>query len=389
MDTDPFDLLARALQTGGNAAAFDFLADRFRAEKNYPSLFEARLMQKRLELGLDPIQMGSLEDVPETVRPAYERAFLDAAREVGNLFLADGDIARAWPYFRAIGESAPVNAAIEKTPPGGELDSVIAIAFQERVNPRKGFELILHQYGICRAITCFDQYPGPAGREESLHLLVRTLYGEIAAGLRYAIERREGRPPDSENVAELIEGRDWLFENNSYYVDSSHLISVLRYCLDLEDPAMLRMAIEMADYGRKLSPMFEFKVDPPFENVYADHAIYLRALAGEDVDAAIAHFHRKAAESDPEQVGTSPAQVLVTLLVRLQRYREAIAASLEFLEGVPAVQLGCPSLFQLCQLAGDWEQLRSLARQRDDLLSFAAGQMGDTKAPLPQSTPSR
>jgi hypothetical protein len=182
--------------------------------------------------------------------------------------------------------------------------------------------------------------------------------------------------PDSHSVAELIAGRDWLFENNSYYIDSSHLISVLRYSLDLDDEAMLRQALEMADYGQKLSPMFEYRVDPPFQNVYADHAIYLRALVGERVEEAIAHFRQKAAESDPNQVGTAPGQVLVTLLVRLDRLREAIAASLEFLDGVPAAQLGCPTLFQLCQMAGEWDQLRQLARERGDVLSFAASLLG-------------
>jgi hypothetical protein len=287
-------------------------------------------------------------------------------------------VARAWPYFRAIGESAPVAAAIEQVKPGEDLDSVIAIAFQERVNPRKGFELILAQYGICRAITCFEQYP-EAGREEALHLLVRTLYHELATGLRSTIERQEGQAPATDRVAELIEGRDWLFEGNSYYVDSSHVISVLRFSLDLEDPAMLRMALEIADYGRRLAPMFAFKVDPPFQDVYTDHAIYLRALLGEDVEGAIAHFRKKVLDSDPEEVGTAPAQVLVTLLVRLDRVREAIAASLEFLEGVPAAQLGCPSLFQLCQMAGEWEQLKRLARERGDVLSFAASVLGPDK----------
>src|SRR5438105_2664712 len=84
-----------------------------------------------------------LRDVPADVRPAYERAFVEAAREVGGLFLADGDVTRAWPYYRAVGESAPVAAAIEQIAPGEDIESVIAIAFQERVNPRKGFELIL------------------------------------------------------------------------------------------------------------------------------------------------------------------------------------------------------------------------------------------------------
>src|SRR5215471_19026115 len=124
MEPDTFDLLQHARESGGASAGFDFLSKRFLEEKNYPSLFEARLMQKRIELGLDPIQIGSLEDVPTAVRPVYERAFVDAAREVGGLFLADGDLARAWPYYRAIGDVAPVAAAIEQTEPGEDMEPV-------------------------------------------------------------------------------------------------------------------------------------------------------------------------------------------------------------------------------------------------------------------------
>jgi len=36
-------------------------------------------------------------------------------------------------------------------------------------------------------------------------------------------------------------------------------------------------------------------------------------------------------------------------------------------------QLAGPTTFQLCQLAGDSERLKQLARERGDLLSFAAG----------------
>jgi hypothetical protein len=119
--------------------------------------------------------------------------------------------------------------------------------------------------------------------------------------------------------------------------------------------------------------MFAFKVDPPFQDVYSDHAVYLRALLGEEVEEAIAHFRRKIAECDPNVAGTAPAQVLVTLLVRLERYQDAIQISLEHLDGVPAAQLGCPTMMQLCQMAGDWSQLKRLARERGDVLSFAAG----------------
>jgi hypothetical protein len=64
--------------------------------------------------------------------------------------------------------------------------------------------------------------------------------------------------------------------------------------------------------------------------------------------------------------------VLVTLLVRLERYDEAIDVAVRYLGGIPAAQLGCPTALQLCQMAGNWDRLRQLARGQGDLVSFAA-----------------
>jgi hypothetical protein len=130
------------------------------------------------------------------------------------------------------------------------------------------------------------------GRPDCLRLLVRTLYNQLAASLRETVAATEGvTPPNS--IAELIAGRDWLFEGMSSYVDSTHLVSILRFAPDLEDPELLRMTLEMAEYGCRLSPMFHFRGDPPFEDVYLDHAVYLKALLGEDGDAAVEHFRKK------------------------------------------------------------------------------------------------
>ena len=103
-------------------------------------------------------------------RPEYEKAFVQAAREAGELFLAENDIPRAWPYFRAIGEPAPVVAAIERTDEHENMAAIIEIAYQEQIHPRKGFELILKHYGICRAISSVFQYPS-SGRPAGLHRL--------------------------------------------------------------------------------------------------------------------------------------------------------------------------------------------------------------------------
>jgi len=61
------------------------------------------------------------------------------------------------------------------------------------------------------------------------------------------------------------------------------------------------------------------------------------------------------------------------LLVRLERYGEAIEVSLEHLRDLEPSQLVCPSVYQLCQEAGDYQRLMQLAREKGDLLSFAAG----------------
>ncbi len=375
MDNGMFEEIERQLTSGGAEAGFSFLVEQFRREKKYPLLFEARLMNKRHELELPLIQTDSMDKLPEETRRSYEQATVEAAREVGGLFLSDGQIERAWPYFRAIGEPSVVAEAIDKLEleKGAEgVDAIIAIAFHEGIHPRKGFELILEHHGICRAITGLGQYPVSEGREESALLLTRTLHGEIAAGIKRVIAQQEGQAPAAASLPELIEGREWLFEGGSYYSDSSHVASVVQQSIHLKTPETLRLALELAEYGQHLAPMFHYKGEPPFENIYEDHAVYLRALLGEDVEQAIAHFRTKIAESDPEQVGTAPAEALVNLLCRLDRHAEALDVFRKHLSEADPNYLRCPTQAQLCQLSRDFTALRDLAEQRGDLLSFAA-----------------
>ena len=100
--------------------------------------------------------------------------------------------------------------------------------------------------------------------------------------------------------------------------------------------------------------------------------IYLEALLGEDVDRAVRHFDEKAAGSDPDRDGYRPAEVLVELLIRLERYDDAINAFRRYLMDAAPEDLSCPSLLQLCQMAGDFEQLKQVAKQQSDPLSYMA-----------------
>jgi hypothetical protein len=385
MESIAFREAERALESGGEQAVFDVLAQTFMRDKDYAKLFQLRVLRKRFELGLPLIQDGPGEEVPGDKRPQYEQAFIQAAREAGELFLAANDIPRAWPYFRAIGESAPVVAAIDRTEEHENMAGIIEIAYQEQIHPRKGFELILKHYGICRATSSVFQYPTREGKQDCIGLLLKSLHRDLLSNLKRVIGQKEEVALETGSISDLIAGRAWLFEDNCYYIDTSHVVSVMQYGLELDDRELLGLALDLAEYGSQLGEMFQRCGNPPFET-FADYAAYFRTVLDKDVEAGIAHFRRKVAECDPNEYGTAPAQVLVGLLSRLERYPEAIRISMEHLKDVDPNQQACPSVLQLCQWAGDFEQLRRIASEQGDVLSFTAGLLQELRLRAPQDT---
>lgn len=350
------------------------MIERFRAEGNYAQQFEAMLMKRRHELGLSlhALAPGS---IPPEARAAYDETVVSAAREVGESFLRQGEIGRAWPYFRAIGEAGPVRDALEALPVSQANDAAIEVALSEAVHPRKGFEMLLGFHGICRAITLFAQYPDRATRGDSLALLVRTIHGDLVANLKRALEKVEGAVPESNSIPDLV--REWMFGPYDYYVDVSHLGSIVRYAAESEDPQILRLAVELTEYGRRLSPELQYKGDPPFEDLYPDYAYFLRARLGEDVEGCIAHFEEKLQAYDFEQIGTYPAQIAVAMLVTLGRYPLAVATYEKYCMEADPMYLNCPPLDQLCLMANDYERLGALAREKGDPLRYLAARLSN------------
>ena len=95
MPEDAFGTLEQLLQSENPSSSFDLLIGQFRAAKDYRSLFEARLMRKRLELGLPLFLTDDLSALSSEIRDTYSEAVTESARYVGELFLADGEIAQA------------------------------------------------------------------------------------------------------------------------------------------------------------------------------------------------------------------------------------------------------------------------------------------------------
>lgn len=268
MNATLFDDLQKTLKAAGPQAAIDQLCVQLKEAKDYHSLFYALLMKKRQELGLSPIPTGTNQDLPADVHASFEDAIRDAGRTAGQLFLQDGNIPGAFAYFRMIGEPEPVREALDKTQLDAEQDCqpIIEIAFHQGVHPRRGFDWILQRYGICNAITTLGggEVPfGPDVRNYCIARLVQTLQGELLSRLRAEIATKQGFEPTGKTIAELIEGRDWLFADDFYHIDLSHLSSVVQMSIHLDSREELLLARDLCAYGKNLSSKFMQQTAPP------------------------------------------------------------------------------------------------------------------------------
>jgi hypothetical protein len=392
MEPHGFDELEQTLAAVGPAAAIDHLCADLRANKDYTALFYALLMKKRHELGVSPIPTGSAQDLPAAAHAAYEEAIREAGRLVGGLFLRDRNLPQAWLYFRMLGETEPMRQALEQYEPqeGEDLQPIVQIAFYEGVHPKRGLDLILSRFGICNAITTLSnpELGHPADvRQYCLQRLVRALYAELRERLTAEVARQEGQPPaeaaappDTPGVVRrLIAGRDWLFGDDFYHIDVSHLSSVVQMSLHLTPCPELGLARELCAYGQRLSGRFLGAGEPPFEEQYHAYDHYLSVLTGENVEQGLSYFREQVEKNDLEAVGTYPAEVLVTLLLRLNRPAEALAVSRKYLATVDPRRLTCPSITELCQQTGDYRTLAGVAREQGDPVHFLAGLLAATK----------
>jgi hypothetical protein len=385
MDSTLFDDLKQTLETRGPAEAIDRLCATLRERKDYGNLFYALLMKKRHELGVSPLPTGPSSELPPTVHEPYEEGIRQAGREVGRLYLDQGDILHAAPYFRMIGEVSPIRDALEnyQLDEGADTQPFIELAFHHGAHPKRGFDWVLQRHGICSAITMIgsalqqgpDFIHGNDVRDFCIQRLIQELHQQVLERLRAEITQREGSANPEQTVPQLVAGRDWLFEEDNYHVDTSHLSSVVQMSMQLSPCPELKLARELCAYGEKLSPRFQYAGDPPFEDQYKDYGLYLRTLDGEKVEEGLAHFRAKAetAAADPDGPNTMPAEVLVNLLLRINRPAEALAVARQYLGGMDERQLTCPGISELCRRVNDYGALAAVARDRGDPVNFIAG----------------
>ncbi|HWA97736.1 MAG TPA: hypothetical protein VG713_04565, partial [Pirellulales bacterium] len=349
------------------------LAAQLRSERRFHDLFELRLVQARHAAGLPLVATSSLDDLCEPLRTQMEQAYLNACREIGAWLLEENMIREAWMYLRPVGDKATIRAALEQNISEDNFEMMIEMAVYEGIAPAWGFSQVLNHYGLCNAISMFDAELPKLSRYEKQEIassLVRFIHRELLESLERDIQRQEGARPKEKTIAELVADRDWLFADDNYHIDTSHLNSVVRFALLVDDRDVLRLAVDLTEYGRRLNQQFQFAGETPFTEAYPSSALFFRALLGENVEQALAFFKNKATERPVSEIGSGPAEVYISLQSRLGHYDEAMRAVAELLP--PEARGGhfAPSLYELAQMSHRYDCLREVARQRGDLLGL-------------------
>jgi hypothetical protein len=373
--TDVFDLVREVHLAAGPAAAADVLIESLRPGDDPQTLFYALLLKARIGLGVSPFPTGPSAELPEETHVAYEDAIRTAARDVGNGLLAKGDIGKAWPYFRLIHEPDPVKRAIETYHPGPDDDPypVIDVAWQQGIHPTRGFDLILEKQGICSSITLVsssDLSKAPDVRDYCVGKLVRALTEQLIERLKADREARGMPNPPGATVRDLID--PVLFEDEGYHIDLSHLSSVVQLALGLPAGPERDLAVELCEYGRRLAPSIRGRGELPFDEPYADQLVYLTALAGTNVDAAVSHFRAKADRAAGED-NPFAVEAVVNLFVRLGRERDALDLAAAHLPGAAEGEVGCPTATELARRVKDYAAVADLAKHRGDAVTYLAG----------------
>ncbi len=381
MTSNQYEALDQSHASGKPSEVVDALIAMLRDKKEYHKLFEALLLKAKLNRGVVSTAPMKFDDLPEQERSSFENEYIEVAREIGQLFLDEGRIVDAWLYLGTIGEKEKIVAALDDHQLDvnnyEENEQLINIALHEGAYPVKGLEWLLATHGICNTITSLDQCIGQLSPEERRQI-VKILVQDIHSGILQTVGREiQQKSPDEELEDSLpgrIQNRDWLFTENNYHVDVSHLHSVVRFARFL-DPgdAEISSAIDLAEYGCRLSDQFRYPGDPPFEDFYPAHIHYFRILQNEgDNEASLAFFQSQLANEElHEDDRRMAAYVLADLLRRVDKPGDALTIAFEHLKDVD--EASGFSLAELCRDANRPDLLKQLAQDRNDAVTYTVG----------------
>lgn len=374
--SDIFQQLQSDFQSGGIGTALATAGETLREQKRFHELFEVLKMQSRHGLGLPLLHDDKISLSDEDQRK-FEDQLLAACREVGFSLMRAGQIQESWGYLKHLADYGEVLAELQRTEVTDEnVEAIVGLLLYEGLDCERGFQLVLERYGTCNAITTMQNAMyGRSRKDRSAagRQLVHHVHRELRESVLAHIQREEGIAPDEGLIFPLLDGRDFLLENGSYHIDTSHLGSTVQIAVELSDPQALELALDMARYGERLHPDLQYPSHSPFEDTYPSHIKFFSALLGQDVDASLEYFRQRAEQTDAHQEGTFPIETYVDLLARIGRPAAALEATVQWI--APGIQTTghAPTLYDLSLQMGNFDRYRELCVERQDLLGFIVG----------------
>lgn len=378
--SDIFSELAQ--KSDDPAAMLDQMVDHFRRSRQPMELFEALKMRIRNRLGLSLVSPEHEPSRPEEVERQLESGLLDACRETGQMLMEDGRVGEGWMYLRPTGDTELARQLLSSVEINDDnYDDMIQVLLHEGVDVGRGFQAVIDQQGTCNSITLYEQAIAGRSKEDrqaaAARLLIH-LYDELITLVRGDIAQREAPAGEDETLAEMVEKRRWILGEGGYHLDTTHLSSTVKIATLLDDPDLLQKAWELTQYGRRLHHQFQYPGEEPFVDFYPAHAAFFSILLGENVDAGLKVFERKAKSVDAVEAGTSAIETYVDLLDRVGRQKDAVEAAIELVPDDLPPQRLVPLLLEIAHRAkekGDssaFEPIQQYCQKHNDLLGFAA-----------------
>jgi hypothetical protein len=295
--------------------------------------------------------------------------------------MSEGKLQEGWMYMRAVGDREATALSMRNVPVTQDnLDTFLGLLVHEAVDVRWGTELSLNMRGTCNTITMLDSVVSMRGREDqqqAVEALVAHVHQELVTNLRGDIARRENWKPDAPeqqetSIEKLLSTRPTLLRDGSYHLDTTHIASTVRFARILDNPKFLRLALDLAHYGKLLHPQYQYPSEEPYAELYPMSLAMFRALLGEHVDAALKMFLQKAESLDPQEHGTVAIETYADLLTRVGRADEAMKFLIKRMpKGMRPFGIA-PSLIELAESSGNYELMLAHSKERFDEVGYAA-----------------
>jgi len=360
-----------------------------RREEKYPELFEALKMLHRIELGLTAVHTelsGSHastqeESISPELQDQLDKKLLGACTEVGTALMRQGKLQEGWMYLRAVGDRQATAEAMRDVPVNQDnLDTVLGLLVHEAIDVARGTKLSLEMRGTCNTITMMDSVVSMRGRvdqQAAVGTLVEHVHAELLSSLKADIVSREkcdatSSVHSSTSLEVLLSTRPTLLRDGTYHLDTTHLASTVRFSRILDNQHQLRLSADMAQYGRQLHSQYQYPNEEPFADLYPMSLAMFRALLGEHVDEALKIFLQKAESLDPQEHGTVAIETYADLLTRVGRPAEAMQFLIKKMpRGMRPFGIA-PSLLELAVASNDFQPMLNQAKERGDLVGYAA-----------------